>query len=456
MMSELVKKEIMTTLRDKKVIISTIVMPIIIFTIMGAIYGFAFSSVAQQAKRAATHAKILVCDMDRGPVGAYVVQYAREHSSITFIRNQCALSEIAKGLSTGRYDLVVVVPKGASANFTSGKPVLVKVFAKVTGVSMASSVGMNLANAFISGVNDFIRSLILKSAGLNPEFTVNPVRGYSMVLFRGRFVPPQALASLFMVSFTFVMAPLIVIVTALGFASTSMATENEEKTLEVLLSLPIPRIKIVLSKLAGTLVVAALATASFSIGILMYTSMVFGAVTTSVSNVSSSASGGSVSTAPQAFNSAALALLGVNALIIMVVGTFLSLLAVASLGLLLGSFAPSVRASSTFTGQLSFLVMIPGFLLMFLSLSSLGPVGVGVLIALSPFITPIVAMKAYIEGITWAVPASLGWSIAFSIIMILIAAKLLDSERLLNIQYSLLSRGTRRKRKGIRLRLKLR
>ena len=454
MMSELVKKEILTTLRDKKVIISTIVMPIIIFTVMGAIYGFAFSSVAQRAKHVATHAHVLVCDMDKGPVGAYVVQYARSHSSATFIKNRCTLHEVAEGLSSNRYDLVVIVPKGASANFTSGKPVLVKVFVKATGISVASNIGVSLANAFIDGVNDFLRSLILKSAGLNPGFTVNPVRGYAMVLFRGRFVPPQALASLFMVSFTFVMAPLIVIMTALGFASTSMAVENEEKTLEVLLSLPIPRVKIVLSKLAGTLVVAALATASFTVGMLIYTSMIFSAVTTSMGNAGSSASGSTVSAAPHALNSAALALLGMNTLLIMVVGTFLSLLAVASLGLLLGSFAPSVRASSTFAGQLSLLVMIPGLLLMFLSLSSLGPVGVGALIVLSPFITPIVAMKAYIEGITWVVPASLGWSVAFSIIMILIAAKLLDSERLLNIQYSLLSGRARRKRRGVRFRPK--
>ncbi len=450
MMSELVKKEIMTTLRDKKVIISSIIMPIIIFTVMGAIYSFAFSAVAQQAKHVATHAQILVCDMDKGPVGAYIVQYARNHSSITFIKNQCTLREIAEGLSSNKYDLAIIVPKKASANFTSGKPVLVKVFTKTAGVSMASSIGMSLANAFLDGINDFLRSLIIKSAGLNPEFTVNPVKGYTMVLFRGRFVPPQALTSLFMVSFTFIMAPLIVIVTALGFASTSMATENEEKTLEVLLSLPIPRVKIVLSKLAGTLVVAALSTASFTIGMLVYTSMVFGAVTTSVGNVSSS----TASATPQTFNSASLTLLGTNALLIMVVGTFLSLLAVTSLGLLLGSLAPSVRASSTLTSQLSILVMIPGLLLMFLSLPSLGPVGIGVLVALSPFITPIVAMKAYIEGVTWAVPASLGWSVVFSIMMILIAAKLLDSERLLNIQYSLLSRGTRRRRRGICFRLR--
>jgi len=453
-MSELVKKEIMTTLRDKKVIISTIIMPLIIFTVMGGVYGFAFNSVAQQAKHVAMHAQILVCDMDKGPVGAYIVQYARNHSSMTFIKNQCSLREIAEGLANNVYNIVVEVPKGASANFTSGKPVFIRVFTKAAGISMVSSVGASLANAFVNGVNDFLRSLILKSAGLNPGFAVNPVKGYAMVLFRGRFVPPQTLASLFMVSFTFVMAPLIIIVTALGFASTSMATENEEKTLEVLLSLPISRVKIVLSKLAGTLVVAAIATTSFTIGMLIYTSMVFGAVTTSVGNISAGTSASSVSATPQVFNSAVFTLLGMNALLIMVVGTFLSLLAVASLGLLLGSFAPSVRASSTFTGQLSFLVMIPGFLLMFLSLSSLGPVGIGVLIALSPFITPIVAMKAYIEGITWAVPASLGWSVAFSIIMILIAAKLLDSERLLNIQYSLLSRGIRKKRTRSKLKLK--
>ncbi len=38
------------------------------------------------------------------------------------------------------------------------------------------------------------------------------------------------------------------------------------------------------------------------------------------------------------------------------------------------------------------------------------------------------------------------------IMMILIATKLLDSERLLSIQYSLLSRGARRKRRGVRFR----
>ena len=129
------------------------------------------------------------------------------------------------------------------------------------------------------------------------------------------------------------------------------------------------------------------------------------------------------------------------------IATFLSLTAVASLGILLGSLAPDTRTASSYIGQLSFLIIIPGFILTFLDLSSFNEIGQALMVAVSPFIAPVLLVKAYFEGLYYLIPATMIWALAFSLIMILVASKLLNSEKLLSLQYWFL---TRKKGKKVR------
>ncbi len=447
MLGELVKKEIKNTLRDKKVIITSIIMPLVIFAAMGFIYGFAFSKTAEVVKEKVKTATLYVCDLDGGVFSSLFMNYSKNFAKEIDVVHDCSLDSLKEALEVKNYTLAIMVPEGASNNLTALKPVKIVVMGKVTGISFSSMASTGIISGFVSGLNSYVRTYIITKHGLDPAFTVNPVTSVESVLFRGNAIPPEVLGSLSMVSFMFVFAPLIVISTSLGVAASSMAVENEEKTLEVLLSLPIPRFRIVLAKLTGTMVIVLLSTASFMAGFMIYIYSIMSAFG-SFSSGSEAASG----TVPFSTESL-MNMIDPSLLIFMGVGTFLSLTSVAALGILLGSLAPDTRTSASYIGQLSFFIVIPGFILSFLDLSTFGTSGIVGLLAISPFITPVIVIKAYFEGITWVLPAALAWSAAFSLLALYVASKLLNSERLLTLQHWFM---TRKQRSGKRRRRALR
>lgn len=446
MLGELIRKEIKNTLRDKKVIITSIIMPLVIFAAMGFIYGFAFSKTAEVVKEKIKTATLFVCDLDGGVFSSLFMNYSRTFAKKIDVVHNCSLDSLKEALELKNYTLAVMVPEGASSNLTGLKPVKIVVMSRVTGISFSSMASTGIMSGFVSGLNSFVRTYIITQRGLDPAFAVNPVNPVESVLFRGNAIPPEILGSLSMVSFMFVFAPLIVISTALGVSASSMAVENEEKTLEVLLSLPIPRFRIVLAKLTGTMVIVLLSTASFMAGFMIYIYSIMSAFGSFVSSPEPASGAITISA------SSLMSMIDPSLLVFMGAGTFLSLTSVASLGILLGSLAPDTRTSASYIGQLSFLIMIPGFVLSFLDLSAFGTSGIVGLLVISPFITPVIVIKAYFEGITWVLPAALAWSAAFSMLALYVASKLLNSERLLTLQHWFMTRKQRggKRRKGAR------
>ncbi|MCD6324336.1 MAG: ABC transporter permease [Desulfurococcales archaeon] len=443
MLKELVGKELKNTLRDRKTLLTTILMPLLIFGVMGVIYGFAFGKAAQTVKQTVTglkeHATLYVCDADRGEFSELLLNFTRKFGKEVVVSKECSVSTVKEELIKGNYTLGVYVPPEASDLLREMKPVNITVITKANRVSFSSSMAVEtVLSAFVNSLNSYIRAVLVVSRGLNPQIVISPVIADEKVVFKGELLPPNVLTSVASSFMMFAFAPLIVVSMALGQAASSMAVENEEKTLEVLLSLPIPRSKIVTAKLVGTMVLVLFSTLSFAAGAGIYAY----SLTTALSGLASgSSSEGFISLS--AFGR----IINPTAVGLMLLATFLSLTAVASLGLLLGSLSPDVRTSSTFIGQLSFLVMIPGLILVFIDLSSLGPSGQAFMVALSPFIAPVLILKAHLEGMEWVVPVTIGWSAIFTTALIFASAKLLNSERLLTLQHTFMRRG--RERKGL-------
>jgi len=71
---------------------------------------------------------------------------------------------------------------------------------------------------------------------------------------------------------------LMISVFIMRYSAISMAIENEEKTLEILLSMPIPRRNIVLAKLAAPGIIGALSLAGLGLGLLIYTNLLVSSV----------------------------------------------------------------------------------------------------------------------------------------------------------------------------------
>ncbi len=430
MLKELVSKEVKNLIRDRKVIISVIIMPFVTFAVLGMVYGFGFSHMTKVAKEVAMKPKVLICNEDQGNMSSLLIDYALNHSSKVVVTKRCSIDTIKEALQNG-FNLVVIIPKGFSANITKYLPANLRVFTMVTGISMTSSVAIEAATAFVNGASSFIRNYIAHQKGVPPNFIESPLTYKELVMFKGTFVNPNVITALSISSFLFLFAPLIVISTALGISSTSMAVENEEKTLEILLTLPIPRSKIVLGKLIGSSIIVALATISYMGGFILYNYLVFYQIITSATISESTTSTSASTHTPLSFS----AIMSPQLIILVMFSTFISLVAVASLGILLGSMAPEVRVSQTYVGQMAFLVIIPAFVMMFTDIHSLGTVGTVILIAISPFIAPMLVMKSFIEGYTWVSIASIIWAASFSGLMLIIASKLLSSERLFTIQH---------------------
>ncbi len=434
MFSDLVRKEILTLLRNKRVIISVVIMPIVMFTALGFTYSASFSALTRQVTHICRNLSVLVCDMDKGVLSKELITALKTRAASMTVLSECGLNSIVRGVGSGRYSVALVIPKGASTNFTRGIPVHVEIFTRVSGASLASTISLTIAKALVGWLNSYLRLTILGKYGVNPEFVLSPIVPETHVVFRGRVTSPNIVMRLVTALYFLMMAPIVIMMTALNFAATSMASENEEKTLEVLLSLPIPRIKLVTSKLAGTLVVVLISTASFSIGLIIYTHLL-------TAGMASAMGSGNINGA-----STLLPQIGLYAIGVTVLSVFASLVALTSLGILVGSLTPSVRTSASIVSQFSLLIVIPNILMMFLPLSSIGSAGLMALTALSPFVGPVLTIKAILSNMGWLALASVCWSFCFSALVVYATARLLNSERLLTIQHSLLSRRARRDR----------
>lgn len=437
-LSELVTKEIKNTLRDKKIIITVVLMPLVIFAVMGFVYNYGLTQTVKEVSEKAKEAKVLICDLDSGNYSSLVIKFTKTFAKEVKVVHEYDPLTVRELLELGNYTFAVIIPKGFSENVTKLMPAAVKVEAAVRGISMTSMAATSIISGFAQALNAYIRAYIAALKGINPKFVTSPIVPDLAILFKGVEISPSALSVLVTSAMLMGIAPLIVVSTALGVASSSMAVENEEKTLEILLTLPIPRFKIVLSKLLGTLVLVVLATISYMGGFMIYMTLLFKGLG-SVGELGQIA-GSTSTTATPAINIIAM---DPSLIVFVGVSTFLSLISVASLGVLLGSIVPDVRTSQTYIGQLAILVIIPGLILSFVDLSSMSSSVLTVMVAISPFISPILVLKAHLEGLTWIGPAAIAWCLIFSVIMLYITSKLINSERLLTLQFKLLTRKAR-------------
>jgi ABC-2 type transport system permease protein len=153
------------------------------------------------------------------------------------------------------------------------------------------------------------------------------------------------------------LVPLLVIslaLTPMQMAATSMAVENEERTLETLLTLPVRPRDILLAKLLGMFAVALLGSALEIAGLLAYFFIIFSISLPGEPQLAAGAARlpGLQLGALQGFiDPSGVALLGASIL--------LSLFFFAALGVIVGALSRDVRIASTVIGPLGFLAVIP-------------------------------------------------------------------------------------------------
>ncbi|MCS7387285.1 MAG: ABC transporter permease, partial [archaeon GB-1867-005] len=264
----IVSKEVKELVRDPRILLGMIIVPVIMFPIMGAVMQSVFTQVQEGMKQVT----VGVADFDHGNWSQTLIENLKGLSADVIPINE-ANSEIEAVQRMQEYNLtdLIVIPDGFSQNITEGRKAQLKIYSVYKGSGMVESARSEAVSSLI----ERIKRLWSPDPFIVSENSV--VKGQPVP------IPPSMLFNLAMSQYVVTpIAIMIIIVMAMQLAATSVASEKEEKTLETLLSLPINRFTILMGKLFGSIIVALIGAVAYLIGFTYYMGSMFTLIPTGI------------------------------------------------------------------------------------------------------------------------------------------------------------------------------
>ncbi len=428
-LAALFKKELKVIFRDPTVLVGTILIPVFLFPVMGGAI-----SVGQQAtQEQLAHVQIGFLSLDNTSSNvsyAAAFRAALLASNLT-VKNATGASDaeaVQWALANG-VDTVVVVPANFTDAISAGHAATVRIYQVLHNFGPAELGGEQSVYGVLNGLNAGIAAQRASSAfpGSRPDELLYPARANSSAVIHGqvRNVPPDTVINTILgssVSLPIVISIMILISAQL--AATSVAAEKEEKTLEVLLTLPTRRENILLGKLGGVFVVSLIGTVAVLISFSSYS----GNITASLPTADPTASG----LAPDAQGYA-----------LLVVTLLLSFVSSLSLAVLVASYAKDIYGAQSLMSVVYLPVFLPSILMSFTPVEILPPAFQAVIYGI-PFSYPSLAGKALYTHEYGAIYLGAVYQVAFMIVVLYLAARMFSTEKVLTARLSF----GKRKRRG--------
>ena len=403
-------KELKELMRDPKILIGMIVLPLIMFPVLGLVMGFAVQTAQTEAQRAT----LLVIDNDNGNWSQAFVGYLNNTMNVKAVNNVAPQSVVDQGL-LAKYNssTFLVIPAGFSDNLTrhnAGEW-------NVTGVINTYGV-FNGGGGIFSGISSTTVTAVLN--GFNRAVAPDVVSVSESSVIKGTItngVSVSVLSSLLLTQSIALPITIMVMLTyAMQIAATSVAMEKEEKTLETLLTTPVDRFAILMGKVSSTIIVAGVA----AITVLIGYNYMLGSLTVGIA----SNSGGSV-------DLVALGLVpSIGGYVLLGISLFFTLLSALALAVVMSAFSENVRGAQALVGYIYPLIFLPAMALIYLDVNSL-PFSIKAIFYAIPYSHPILAAKAVVTGDYGTVVFGIVYVAIFTIAIMYIASRLFATEKIL-------------------------
>ena len=439
MLRHLLRKELKELLMEKSILIGAIIIPLIIFPIMGALTGF---GVGAAMEKTMGRIPVGLADLDGTNLTMSVLPKLMEEEGIEVVRVNCmGLNDCINAAMREDLKFMIVIPREFTRNFTAGLQSRVETIYSIRSLTLSD---LMLSGELSDSMIEVFRSLAEKLHGkeINPKFFEKPVIEDSLIIYFGRVVraPIEAMGSMFLtVLFGLPMVAVIVASYASTISATSIALEKESKTLEVLLAIPARRLMILLSKLLGTFLIVILSTISFLAGFGIYGLMLAGSMGMT------SSLGGLGETSPVQFSLPAIQPSPIF-LPILVASIFIAMVMMTCIGLLVGILGGDVRGAQQLVGAITFPLLMPPFLiLLFTSIESL-PLGIRLALLADPFTHLFLAIRSGVAGDLASALMSIGVMLSFTILLLVLSSWFFMGERLITVRVSLRRRGSSKTR----------
>jgi ABC-2 type transport system permease protein len=412
----IVIKEVKELIRDPRILVGMIIVPLIMFPLMG----YAIQTSRQSAEESLKLVPIAVADLDHSSLSRSLSNYLASQPNLEVTRLDVSSTEEAlAAMRVSNATMLIVIPNGfeKSINVTAQEKGTVEVFSVFTGKSVTEQVSSQLVNSYLNAYNSLSEPFTTKQSSIVKGEPVN--------------VDPQVLFN-FMYSQVFIMpfTILMLLIFAMQLAATSVAMEKEEKTLETLLTAPISRFTILAGKLAGSILVAIVGAVAYLVGFTYYfNSFNFAAST-----------GASVDLAALGLTPSLLGYVLIGA------SLFVSLLSALALAVVFSAFAEDVRGAQSLVGFLYILFILPMFFMMFSDINAL-PLALRVVLLAIPYTHTMLATKAAITGDYLLAGLGIVYVGIFTIVVLYIAARLFATEKILTMKLKF--KGFRRSKEQV-------
>jgi len=427
----IIRKEVTEMIRDKRLLLGMIIVPLLMFPMMG----YAMSASVSSVEDSMSHIDLGIVNLDSGNRSGELISYMVAQGINDSYYSPVELEMMVNGTEYP-VDLFMVIQQNFTQTIETNGSAMVVLYTPLKTYSISEGLQSDGVTSLVYGYTESVldERLAHSYPGMNVSDVKNPVVVSSLSVIEGKVVqnsPSEITNQMMTQSIMVPMVLMILLIMAAQLAATSVAMEKEEKTLETLLTTPVPRGTILLGKIAGVVVISAIAVVAYMFGFSYY-----------YSSLNSMASEGS------AIDLAALGLAPSPAgMLVLLVTLFLSLVSALSLSVLIASFTEDVRSAQSLLGILYVPIFIPSLLLMFVDLSQLPAIAQGIILAI-PFTYPVLAAKAMYTGEFVTILFGIVYQIIFTAIVIYIASRFFSSEKILTARFRF------RKGKGFQTRKK--
>jgi len=442
MIRPLIVKEFKDLMRDPRIwvpfVISALIMPIMGLVIAGPIKG-AIETVGEQLR-------VGIVDFDEGNESKLFINWLINNNAsynlIPVILERGNISHVINVAKEQELEVIIILEKGFTQNILKFSRPSVRIINIIREISFFGG-GVVGGSRVVSLIEEYVSRRFLAGTNIDPEIIKSPIIPKYIsyletknLLLAGR--PEAVLTSLGFASFFLPLILMIISVTVIQMSATSMAVENEERTLETLLTFPLSRIGILTAKLLGAFSVSMIGSLFNFIGFIAYFYIFSSYMISPIQSIQPTEEllGASfdismITAGPEA--------------IYIFLSIVVTLLFMSSLGIMVGALSRDVRIASTITGPLSMAVFIPGYYVAFASSKMMGTV-LRLIFYVLPFTQPIIMSKDLVAAsIPIETPIYILGSLIISLFLIYITARLFSLETLSNIQRRL-SRFKRKKK----------
>ena len=433
----LLKKELRELITTQTIISMVITMVLLI--VMGQVMGNAM----EEGLNTST---ITLCNQDDSEFTAEILNKINESESVEIkyvdLQSEDYAAEIARlGIKN-----VVIIPRGYGESITEKQEPASLIFvSEMQNAGLTASIGTISASDMISSIESTSADeIMLRNYGLTDEqisMVREPVRTVEYTVKNGKTANISASSLEAITMMQSMIAPFAIfflLLMASQMIMTAISTEKIDKTLETLLSAPVPRMTVLCAKMVAAVITALLSALFMMVGFAFYMTGLMGSAVDEISEMASSAgiseAAGSAMNMGQAMSELGIALTSLD-YILFAVQLFFTVAIGLAISLILGAMATDVKSVQTLVLPIMIAVMIPFFVTMFMDVNSMSPAFKIIMYAI-PFTHTYTALTNLMNGDMLMYWIGLVYQIIFFAVCMFFAVRMFTTDRLFTMSFS--------------------